>query len=159
MTAPLDDQILNLLETKAAAISIAGGYQTDMAADRVHRPAVGELEFSSDELEEGPQITIRRGSRATRLHLRGAEEFVLKVDIRVTAATEEEASALMGDLVKLIAANQLWNNGSSNLAAKTWIEENDLQDFDVDAAEAVGQMTVCIKGYADVTDPTSAKAI
>lgn len=159
MTAPLDDQIMVLIETKVAAISIAGGYQTDMEADRVHYPAVGELEFSEDELEDGPQVSIRRGERRSRMHLRGAEEFTLKVDIKWTCATRASAVLLMGDLTKLIAANPLWNNGSTNLAAKTWIEEMDLQDFDVEATEYVGQMILCVKAYADVTDPSAVKAI
>lgn len=159
MTKPLDDQILDLIATKVAAMTVIGGYQTDMEASRVHRPAVGELEFSSDDLEDGPQVSIRRGARMPRVHLRGAEEFILKVDIKVTAETYDEASALMGDLVKLIGANKLWNNGSANLAAKSWIEENDLQDFDVEASESVGQMTLCVKAYADVSNPTSVKVI
>lgn len=159
MTNPIDDQILALIETKVAAISVAGGYQTDMAAGRVHYPAVGELEFSADELTAGPQVSIRRAARSSRMHLRGAEEFVLKADIKWTCATRDQAAALMGDLLKLIAANPLWNNGSTNLAAKSWIEESDLQDFDVEADQYVGQLVLCVKGYADVADPSSVKAI
>ena len=159
MAKTIDEQLLDLLETKVAAIATSGGYQTDMAADRVHFPCVGELEFSADELEDGPQITIRRASKAVRTHIRGAHEITLKVDIRITAASRDELTAVMGDLVKLAKANALWNNGSINLAAKTWWEEDDAQDNEVDEAALVGQMLLCVKQYADATNPTAVKAI
>jgi hypothetical protein len=158
MTSPLEEQILSLFGTKAAAISVAGGYQTDMDSDRVLR-AVGEREFDDTDEEQVPAICYRRGEKVDRWHLRGAIELILKIDVKVVAATYAEAAALLGDVVKLVEANPLWNNGSSNLAARTWVENVDLPDFEAESNLHFGQLTLCIKAYADATAPGTAKAI
>lgn len=159
MTAPLDEQILDLVETKLAGITVVNGYQTAMVAGRIHRPAVGELEFESSDADQVPAITVRRASRVSRWHLRGAEEFVLKVAITAIAATREAVFVLMSDILKLVSANEAWNNGSSNLAVRSWIEENDSPDFDVENDLYYGHLLIAIKGYADLTNPTVVKAI
>jgi hypothetical protein len=159
MTAPLDEQILSLVVSKLAGITVGNGYQTAMVAGRIHRPAVGELEFDADDADQVPALTVRRAARVSRWHIRGAEEFTLKVAITAIAATYDAALVLMSDVLKLVSANEAWNNGSSNLAVRSWIEENDAPDFDVESNLHYGHILVAIKSFADLTNPTVVKAI
>lgn len=159
MTAPLEEQILDVIVAKLAAMSVAGGYQTAMSSDRVHRPAVGEREYSADELEDGAHISVRRAEKVSRYHLRGADEFILKVEIRATAATYAALVILLADILECVETNNRWHDGAANLAVRSWVEENDTPDFDESATEHFGQVLVCVKAYADLTNPAAVKAI
>lgn len=159
MTNPLDEQIIDFIEAQVAAISTAGGYQTDMDADRVHRPPVGDREFSADDLSDGPHVSIWREEKRLRWLLRYANEMILKVCLTVTAATYAEAVALLGDIERLVATNPRWNDGEDQLASYSWIEESDLPDFDEESDMHSGKVVVCVKTHVDHADPTAVKVI
>lgn len=159
MTKPLDEQIIDVVKTKLAAITVAGGYQTDMAAGRVHWPPVGDLEFDESDSSQLPAIIIRRASKATRWHLRGAEEMVLRLSLTAVATTYDAALVLMSDILKAVNANERWNNGSADLAVRTWLDENDAPAFDEQNNLHYGHLLISIKTYADLTNPTAVKAI
>lgn len=154
MAKDLADRILDLIETKLAAITVAGGYQVTVAG--VHRPPLAHHDIPAT-----PAISVRRlPPKASRWHIRGAEEFQLQVQLILVADTDEVLSQLMSDVRKVIAANLRWNDGSEDLAVRTWFDDDNQHEEEVvDLTPRTGRIAITIMARASVTDPSQVKVI
>lgn len=149
----LADRILDLIETKLAAISVAGGYQVTVAG--VHRPPLAH-----QDIPNLPAISLRRlPPKSSRWHLRGAEEFQLQVQLICVADDDDTLSQLMADARKVVLANLRWNDGAQDLAVRTWLDDDNQHEEEVDETPRTGRLAFTVMARADLTNPTEPKAI
>ena len=156
MASALDQQILDVIVTKLAAITTGNGYQQTVLAANIHRPPQSLREFSAGEC---PGLSVRLESKENEYDLRGSEELLIGVNIQCAATSAVLLRALISDVKKLAYANKRWNDGSANLALRTWIDEDFAHEPEVEEAVVTGSVHLTIKARADQTDPTAVKAI
>ena len=161
MTTPLDEQLEDLVVTKLLTITTGAGYEQTVAnAYRASDvPAPAEIPPA-----DCPAVQVRRLEKRPRFHLRGAEEFLLLLDlvcvVDAAAADHDEAiQDLVNDVKKLVYANPRWNNGSADLAVRSWVSGETIHEAEVDEATRTGVVTVAIKARADRTNLAAVKEI
>lgn len=156
MAASLEEQILDVVVTKLATITTGNGYQQTVLAANVKRPPEAISTFKATDC---PGVSVRFEDKDCRYHLRDAEEFVLRVNLQVAATSDVLLRALVADVKKLIYANLVWNNGSANLARRTWIVEDGPHETEVDEGVVSASIHFSILARAALSDPTTVKAI
>lgn len=161
MPTPLKEQLLDLVVTKLQAIAIASGYEETVTVYRPSAPAA-PLDFAAAQL---PAIIVCEVEHRTRWHIRGAEECILMLDIKCcvsspsAGAHDETLQDLIADVKKVVYANRLWNDGSANLAVRSWIEQDLAHEPEVSEAIGTGGVRVAIKYRADQANPFVTKAV
>jgi len=156
MTAPLTEQILDLIETKLAGITIGGGYQETVLAANIFRPP----EAPADVRSAGcPAVVVRHNGTNNRWHLRAAEELLIEVQFICVATTYALLAILMADVKKLVYANPYWNNGAANLARRTWVAEERTHETEVNQEAVTGSLVIHVLARADRTNPFATKAV
>jgi len=156
MANSLTEQIVNLVETKLAGITVAGGYASTVLAANIHQPPTAPQDIPAADC---PAIVVRHLGNDPRWHLRGAEELTLEVLLICLATTPALLAALMADVKKLVYANPMWNNGTANLARRTWVTGERQHETEVSEGVVSGSVFVSIVARASRTDPTSVKAV
>lgn len=161
MATALDEQILDRVVTKLADINGAGGYETNVPAANIHRPPIAPIPLKATDC---PALIVRLFAKTSRWHLRGAEEFVLRVMVLCVVAApaadaNEELSDLIGDVKKLVIANEFWNDGSADLAERTWLVEDFRHETEVDEPTMTGGVVFEVLARSDLTNPSVRKAI
>jgi hypothetical protein len=154
MANALDEQILALVATKLATITVANGYSQTVTG--VGRPPTDLFDVGTSDL---PYLIVREKSRTGRWHLRGAEEFELEVEVLCLAATRTAVANLIADVKKCALANEFWNDGSSNLARETTFPDDRVHEVEVDEEVQSGSVRFRVLARASVSDPTATKAI
>lgn len=150
MPNSLDEQILDVVAAKVALIS---GVTT------VRRALVGPapLEVQTSELN---LVEIRHLRTTPRWHIRGAYECIAQVELcAVTAQADHTIRNLVADLLDMVDTYNRWNDGSSNLAERSWTGEVEIHEPEVSESVATATLQVFIKFYSDRTDPTAVKEI
>ncbi len=154
----LDDRIMDQVQPTLEEITEADGYHQDVT---VYRPPIGALEFKA---EETPALVIRRAGKSIRTHVRRAEEFVLTV--KVICIVPNEGDDPRGDLADLIAdvkrvvyLNRRWNDGTEDLARRTWFVDDADHETEVDEETLTGAVTFQILARADRQDLTQVKEV
>jgi hypothetical protein len=108
---------------------------------------------------------VREVHHAVRDHIRGAEEGILQVEIicianSASAAAHDEAlQDLVGDVKKVIYANKKWNDGTTDLARRTWIVEDVVHESEADEPQGTASVVIGILYRADRTALYTVKAI
>jgi hypothetical protein len=163
MSTALDEQIMDLVVAKVATITTGNGYEQTVASASIFRasdsPTPAEIAVASC-----PAVQVRRLSKVTRFHLRGAEEFTLTLNllcvVDASAADDDEAiQDLVNDVKKLVYANLLWNDGSSNLAARTWIVGETIHEAQVGEVTRTAIVTISIKARSSRSNPAAVKVV
>jgi hypothetical protein len=159
MPTSLDEQIMDQVATKLATITTGNGYEQTVVA--VHRPPVGPLEL---EVGDCPALIVRKFSKVSRMHLRGAEEMLIGVKVLCVVEADqtdsnERLQDLIADVKKLVYVNKRWHNGSSNLAQRTWVDEDQPHETEVVEGNLTGSVLLRILARADITNPYTVKAV
>lgn len=154
----LDERIMQLIKPALETITVAGGFHQDVA---VHRPPVAAYDFAPADC---PALVIRRLAKVIRVHIRRAEEFVLRVQVIGIVANSGadpygDLSNLMGDLKKVVYANRRWNDGSEDLARRTYITDDGIHEPEVDEATLTSELTFDIVARADQEDLTAVRDV
>lgn len=156
MANSLTEQIVNLVQTKCAGITVVGGYGSTVLAANIHQPPVAPDEVSAADC---PALIIRHLGNDVRWHLRGAEELTIEVRFICLATTPSLLAALMADVKKLVYANPRWNNGTSDLARRSWVTDERQHETEVSEGVVSGSVLGNIFARASRTDPTAVKAV
>lgn len=156
MPTSVEERVADTIVTKLKTITIANGYQQDVAAGSVFWPPVGVQAVNVSEM---PAIILMRLSKDARDHIRDATEFQQPYRALCVASTPEACAALRGDVRKLIYANTVWNDGSENLARRTWITDDRAHEFKTTRARHSGSLEFMVLVRVDKADPTKVKAI
>jgi hypothetical protein len=152
----LTQQIIDLIETKCAGITVVGGYNSTVLAANIHHPPTAPQDIPAADC---PAIVIRHLGNDSRYHLRGAEELTLEVQFICMSTTDALLKNLMGDVKKLVYANPRWNSGSADLARRTWVAGERAHETEVAEGVVSGSVIVAIVARASRTDPTAVKAV
>lgn len=156
---PLEEQIRELVAAKLATITIANGYNQNAT---VHRPPVAVMDLGAADC---PALSLRTSRRNLRPHLRGAEEFLLEVDVLCAVAntsapaSDEALAKLMADVRHLVYANPRWHDGSKFLAVKSWIPEDRVHETEVLEATISSFVRFIIKARSSQSDLTAVKDV
>jgi len=158
MTSPaLEEQILEVVETKLETIDTGNGFRTTIT--EAYRALAGTPPLSRADADR-PFIEIRHAITTPRWHIRGANEGILEVNlILVTDQDDDTIRNLLADATEVIDANTLWNDGSSNLADRTWVGERQGHEPEIDLAHVSASLQFFVKYYEDRTDIGKVKAI
>lgn len=154
MAAELSEQILALVAVKLATITVGNGYSQTVAG--VARPPTDLFDLAASDL---PHLIVRQENKSPRWHIRGAEEFVLEVEVLVAALTLTDVANLIGDVKKCVIANEFWNNGAANLARGTTVVDDRVHEVEVEEEFASGVVRLQVIARASLSDPTAVKAI
>lgn len=156
MANSLTEQIVNLIETKCAGITVANGYASTVLAANIHQPPTAPQDIPAADC---PAIVIRHLGNDVRYHLRGAEELTIEVQFICLSTTAALLAALMADVKKLVYANPRWNTGSADLARRSWVMGERQHETEVAEGVVSGSVIISVVARASKTDPTSVKAI
>jgi hypothetical protein len=160
MASSVEERLLDLVVSKLAGITVGNGYEETVLAANIHRGQdIAPQEIGASDC---PAACVRIASISTRWHLRGAEEILMELDLIgvVDAAGGDEALAdLMADFRKLVYANKFWNDGSENLARRSWVIEDERYEVEVAEATLSGRVRVGILTRVDRSNPYSLKAV
>jgi hypothetical protein len=153
MASSLYEQLMDLVATKLATITVANGYEQTVVG--VHRPPIALFDLETADL---PALLVRQEDNAPRFHLRGAEEFVLEVEVICAvdgeAADKAEAlSDLVADVKKLAHLNRYWNNGAANLARRTRITDGAHHETEVTEYVESAVVRFQIMARSDLKNP------
>lgn len=156
MADALTQQILDLIETKCAGITVANGYNSTVLAANIHHPPAVPQDIPAADC---PAIVIRHLGTDVRYHLRGAEELTVEVQFICLATTDALLKNLMADVKKLVYANPRWNSGAADLARRTWVAGERAHETEVAEGVVSGSVIIAILARASRTDPTAVKAV
>lgn len=156
MATSIAERILDRLANRLATITAANGYETDGVT--VWRATEDQRPMETTP----PAVEIRHNGTPSEPHLRGALECVMEVDLLCVAAYDaagENISDLIGDVIKLVLANKRWNDGTDNLAVRTWVGEAEPHETEVGEDPVTAVVPVFIKYRVDATNPFALKSI
>jgi len=157
MPDALEEQILDLIETKLETITVANGFATTITD--AYRASTGTPPLKRADADR-PFIEIRRIECPRRWFIRGAMECRMEIDlVLVTDQNDATIRALMADVLKLIDDNTRWNDGSANLADRTWIVSASFPEPEANLRQSLGFVKFTVKFYEDINDATAVKAI
>jgi len=159
MATALDEQVLDLVVSKLATITIANGYEETVLG--VHRPPVDLFDLAAADC---PALIVRKKTKLTESNLRLAEDLDLEVEVLCAvdgsaADVHEALTDLVADVKKLVHANRLWNNGSSNLAVATRLVEDRIHETEVQEDVASAVVRFLVQARADLANPYVTKTI
>lgn len=159
MANALEEQILAIIAQKLATITTDNGYQTNVV--NVYRASTGaDPAPQAIPSEDRPAVQLRCLPIGNRVHIRGAIE--MRIPIEIICVVDQDADALsklVADVKKLLLANKRWNNGSADLARRTWLEDSLPHETEVAESDSSAAVLATIIARADQTDPTAVKAI
>jgi hypothetical protein len=138
MPSSIEERILDLIESKLEAITTGGGYEQTVGT-------VWRATQSPPPMESTPpSLQIRSEIVRSESLLRGADEKILEVTVICTAAQEsddEKLGDLMADVQKVVGANERWNDGSVNLARRTWMGDSGRHETETGESPGTGYVT------------------
>jgi len=163
MATSIDERILDLIVTKLATITTGNGYEQTVSSANIWRATSSPQPMESTP----PSLEVRHVDTAMEPHLRGAIECLMNVVIICSAAydaADEAISDLVGDVVKLVLANKRWNDGSVNLAVRTWMGSPEIHETETGGgvggdSPTTGAVPFTILFRVDATNPFAIKEI
>lgn len=157
MPSSIEERLLDLVVSKLATITVANGYQETVLSVTRASDEPGPLELSTAEL---PALQVRHLQTRKRLHLRGAYECVMDLDVVcMTEQDDELLSDLKADVKKVLQANRRWNDGIENLARRTWTTDPLSHEVEVPEGISTAVIPCAIVFRVDATNPYLVKAI
>jgi hypothetical protein len=160
MPSSLDERLLDLVVSKIEGITVGNGYEETVLPANIHRgQVIAPQEIGAADC---PAVCVYVAAIDSRWHLRGADEMTITVDligITDAAGGDEALADLLTDLKKLVYANKFWNDGSANLARRSWVVEDDRHEVEVAEATLSGRVRFLALVRADRSDPYSLKAV
>lgn len=157
MTVPLEEQLFELVAVKLATITVANGYLQTVA--NVYRPPQAPQRVP---VSDCPALAPRQVDKDSRYHLRDCEEMT--VTLRIMAMVDAAGGLaalhnLLGDVRKLAYANQRWNDGTRDLAVRTWVANSRPHETEVDEAVLTGMVEISIVARSNMSDPSVVQPI
>lgn len=157
MPDALDEQILDLIETKLKTITVANGFATTITdAYRAMEETPPARRADADR----PFVEIRHILGDPRWHIRGAYQFLMDVDLLLVADQGDAAiRAFVADVLKLLDDNTRWDDGSTKLADRTMVTGAVIQEPEVQKRDAQAYVSFAVVFFADINDLTAVKEI
>ncbi len=120
MADPIRERIIKQIKLDLEGIMVANSFEQDV--QKVHRNNEAVIQ-----MDERPALSIVDRGDVKKRHIRLAYENTMQLEILAFTLehddTErfEELSRLHADVEKVVAANERWNDGSVNLAHRTFM--------------------------------------
>lgn len=155
--AALEEQILSRIENRLETILIANGFLLDVA-DAFR--ALDETAPLQRPDTDHNFIEIRHMGTDRSVHIRGAYECFMTV--KLIGSTNQSGSTirdLQADILELLNSNIRWNDGSTDLADRSWVTEVGIQEPEAGQDMAHTVLTFIVKFYEDAADPSLVKEI
>lgn len=159
MATSIEERILDLLATALQGIS-GGSYEQTVAKVSRASQSPPVMEYASN---ERPGLQIRHIETAMVPHLRGALECRMDLEIICIVdqdAADEKISDLIGDVCKVLKANERWDAGGGvYLARRTWITNSGKHETESPEDEVTGFISFSILFRVDATNLAAVKEI
>lgn len=154
----LDERIMSQIKAVLEGVTIAEGYHQDA---NVTRPPESAFTFSA---EDGYQYIIRKDAEEGRSHLRRAYEFTLTVMVICVSPNtgdtpEEDHANLRADLKHIVYQNRRWNDGSEDLAQRTWFLDSRVHETEVTEETVSSKVVFQVLARADLEDLSEPKVV
>ena len=120
MADPIRERILQQIESDLLTITTVNGFEQTI--EKVHRDNEAVIQ-----MDERPALSIVDRGDIKRRHIRLGYENTMQLEILAFTLEHEddervmEISRLHADVEKIVAANERWNDGSINLANRTFM--------------------------------------
>lgn len=151
MATSIDERLADLIETKLAAITTGAGFEETVTD--VHRASDSPQPMEAPTL---PALQLRRDGTPKSPHLRGAMECTANFTVICIAARDaanEKISDLIADVEKVVMANERWNDGSVNLARRTWLTGSTFHETETDEETMTGIVEFSVLYRTEVGSP------